>query len=271
MSKGQVYGILGPNGSGKTTTLAIAMGIIKSQRGKCVWFCQNTPADNSWKKNVGTLIEVPYFYPYLDLVDNLKIVAEIKQVPFGDIFRVLQVAGLYERRHSTYRTLSLGMQQRMAIASVMLGDPDVLVLDEPTNGLDPQGIADVREIILSEREKGKTIILASHILAEVERVCTHVAVLKNGRLLADGPVAQLLGRDETLVIGAKDNEKLMKALSMSEMINTSDFREDGIWISLKEGFTPEQLNRYLMEQGIALSKLEKKKKTLESQFLELVK
>lgn len=270
VNRGEVFGILGPNGSGKTTTLAIVMGLVNPLKGTYSWFGGDIPSDVSRKK-IGTLIEVPYFYPYLTLTDNLKIIARIRDISFDDIDRVLKTVNLYHRKNSKYRTLSLGMQQRIAIASVLLGDPEVLVLDEPTNGLDPKGIADIRDIIISEREKGKTIIMASHILAEVEKVCTNVAVLKEGKLLAESPVSELPGNELKLLLSSEDNERLQEELSRSGIVKTAILDGDHVMATLNEGITPLQVNRYLVQQGIVVSRLEEKKSTLESQFLELVK
>jgi len=270
VNKGEVFGILGPNGSGKTTTLAIVMGLVNPMKGTYSWFGGDIPSDISRKK-IGTLIEVPYFYPYLTLSDNLKIISRIKDIPFDDIDRVLKTVNLYNRKQSKYRTLSLGMQQRMAIASVLLGDPEVLVLDEPTNGVDPKGIADIRDVITGESEKGKTIIMASHILAEVEKVCTNVAVLKEGKLLAEAPVSELPGKEVKLLLSSEDNERLQEELSRSGIVKTTIPGDDHVLATLNDGVTPLQVNRFLVQKGIVVSRLEEKKITLESQFLELVK
>lgn len=268
--QGQVFGILGPNGSGKTTTLSIILGVVRQQSGSFSWF-GNSEHDNKWKKSVGSLIEVPNFYPYLSLSHNLKITAHIKAAPPEDIDRVLRITGLYERRSSPYRTLSLGMKQRLAVASVLLGDPEVMVLDEPTNGLDPEGIAEVRNIIQNEASKGKTVILASHILAEVEKVCTHVAVLKAGELIARGRVNELIGAEKIFIVSAPDIQNLEKFLSASEMVNSLTRQGDNILVSCTPDTDAGSLNRYAFSHDIILSRLEPVKKSLESQFLELVK
>jgi ABC-type multidrug transport system ATPase subunit len=270
VEKGQVYGILGPNGSGKTTALSVIMGVIRQNSGSFCWF--GKPGDNNGhKKNIGSLIEVPHFYPYMSLANNLKIVAHIKEAPHKDIDRVLKITRLYERRNSPYRTLSLGMKQRLALASVLLGDPEVMVLDEPTNGLDPEGIAEVRTIIQQEAGKGKTVILASHILAEVEKVCTHVAVLKNGELLASGKVDELLGTDRLFLVSAADIEKLEQAIAGAEMVRSFTRKEDELIISCTASVSSADLNRFAFDHGVTLSKLVSVKKSLESQFLELVR
>ena len=202
VEKGAVYGILGPNGSGKTTTLGMLLGIIQPTSGAYSWFNNGSLDIN--RKRIGSLLEQPNFYPYLSGEQNLKVVAKIKGVDEGTIDAVLASVNLLERKKSPARTYSLGMRQRLALASALLGNPDVLLLDEPTNGLDPQGIAEVREFITQQSAQGRTIILASHILDEVEKVCTHVSVIKKGTLLAEGSVADLI-KGETQVEIAADN------------------------------------------------------------------
>jgi ABC-type multidrug transport system ATPase subunit len=266
---GHVFGILGPNGSGKTTTLAIITGVISPDKGTYNWY--GRPASAEIRKNIGSLIEVPNFYPYLDLIRNLTLVARIKNKPIEDIERVLHLTNLWERRKSRYDTLSLGMKQRLALSAVLLGDPDVLVLDEPANGLDPEGIAEVRKIIRGEAEKQKTIILASHILDEVEKVCTHVAVLKKGRSIAQGRVHELLAADDPVVVECDEPGKLKEALVRAGM--SASIERDGrkLIIILKTGYGARDVNEFAHQQGIILTHLETRKKSLESQFLELVK
>jgi ABC-2 type transport system ATP-binding protein len=269
VSAGHVFGILGPNGSGKTTTLSIITGIIAADKGSYLWYGKSTSA--GIRKKIGSLIEVPNFYPYLDLIRNLTIVARIKKKPVVDIERVLKMTHLWERRKSRFDTLSLGMKQRLALSAVLLGDPDVLVLDEPANGLDPEGIAEVREIIKGEAEKQKTIILASHILDEVEKVCTHVAVLKNGNTIAQGRVHELLSADDPVVVECEDPDKLRSALVRAGMTATVDREDKQLIIILKSGYSARDVNEFAHQQGIVLTHLETRKKSLESQFLELVK
>jgi ABC-2 type transport system ATP-binding protein len=266
---GHVFGILGPNGSGKTTTLSIITGIISPDSGTYQWYGRSATA--AIRKNIGSLIEVPNFYPYLDLARNLTMTARIKGKPVGDIERVLKLTNLWDRRKSRFDTLSLGMKQRLALSAVLLGDPDVLVLDEPANGLDPEGIAEVREIIKGEAEKQKTIILASHILDEVEKVCTHVAVLKKGKSIAQGRVHELLAADDPVVIECEDSEKLKSSLIRAGM--SASIEKDGnkLIIVLKSEYGARDVNEFAHQQGIVLTHLETRKKSLESQFLELVK
>lgn len=269
VSPGNVYGILGPNGSGKTTTLAVITGVIKPNSGEYFWFEEKPKPEI--RKKIGSLIEVPYFYPYLNLVKNLKIIATIKGVSESDISRVLKTTNLYTRRHSPYYSLSLGMKQRLALAAVLLGDPEVLVLDEPANGLDPEGIAEVREIIQVEARKKKTIILASHILDEVEKVCSHVAVLKNGVAIAQGNVHELLAADDPVVVSAENPDKLKEEIIRAGFAVSVNKENNDLILVLQKGYSAKDVNRFAFEKGITLSKLVTKKRSLESQFLELVK
>lgn len=266
---GHVFGILGPNGSGKTTTLAIITGVIAQNSGTYSWFGKN-PAPGI-RKSIGSLIEVPNFYPYMNLHNNLLLVARIKDKPAGDIERVLKTTRLWERRKSRFDTLSLGMKQRLALAAVLLGDPAVLVLDEPANGLDPEGIAEVRDIILQEAEKNKTIIMASHILDEVEKVCSHVAVLKKGSTIARGRVHELLADEDPVIVVCKDAEKLEEELIRSGMTRSVDRRGNELTLVLKPEFDAGDVNAFAFRRKMLLTHLETRKKSLEAQFLELVK
>lgn len=266
---GHVFGILGPNGSGKTTTLAIITGVIASDTGEYRWFGQYPRA--ALRKNIGSLIEVPNYYPYLNLIKNLAVVARIKGKPLNDIERVLKLVNLWDRRKSRYDTLSLGMKQRLSLAAVLLGDPSVLVLDEPANGLDPEGIAEVRGIILQEREKQKTIVLASHILDEVEKVCTHVAVLKNGESIAQGRVHELLAVDDPVIVSCQEADRLKEELVRAGLSESIEKDGNKLVILLKKGKEARDINEFAFSKGIVLDHLETRKKSLESQFLELVK
>ncbi len=269
VEKGTVYGILGPNGSGKTTTLSVITGVLHPASGSYRWF-GNKPG--KWeRKRMGSLIEIPNFYPYLTLFQNLQIVARIKNVLEEDINRVLGITDLLRRKHSRFDTLSLGMKQRLSFASVLLGDPEVLVLDEPANGLDPEGIAEVRKIIMSERDKGKTIIIASHILDEVEKVCTHVGILKMGKLITSGRVDKLLVMDRVVTMSAPDNKKLKEILEKSGLVKSIKEDADSITATILSETEPGEINKYVIEKGITLTRLEVNKPTLESQFLELVR
>lgn len=267
VEKGSVYGILGPNGSGKTTTLGMLMGAIRPTAGSFSWFGNGSSDVN--RKRIGCILEHPIFYPYLSGEQNLRITAKIKGVNESDISRVLSLVELSGRKSSAASTYSLGMKQRMAIAAALLGDPEVLVLDEPTNGLDPQGIAEIRRLIRTVSEMGTTILLASHLLDEVEKVCTHVTVIKNGNLLAQGHVNEILGEDKMIELGGNDTEGIRRFLEGKEGITISSEENGILLLTVPEGLSAEALNRMLVESGKDIYHLKTRKKRLEESFLEI--
>ena len=263
-----VFGILGPNGSGKTTLLAIVMDILKPTSGSFAFFGQ--PGSAAMRRQVGTLLETPNFYQYLSGERNLEIAAEIKGKGKGDINDVLKKVDLFERRTSKFTTYSLGMKQRLAIASALLGNPTVLVFDEPTNGLDPVGIADIRQLIVQLAGEGKTIIMASHLLDEVEKVCTHVAILKRGTLLTAGHVDDILVNEDIVEVSAADNAKLLQVLQAMNGYTTIKQQTKVIQILYPSGTADlSNINRYCFENGVVLDHLNLKKKSLETKFFEL--
>lgn len=267
--KGSVFGILGPNGSGKTTFLGIIMDVLKSDGGTFQWFENSSGVGD--RKKIGTLLETPNFYPYLSAVDNLLINARTKECSATDIDRVLKLVNLYERRKSAFKTYSLGMKQRLAIAGALLGNPEIVVLDEPTNGLDPVGIADIRKLIIQMGREGKTVIIASHLLDEIEKVCTHVAIIKKGNLLATGPVEEVLSSEDVYEVGAEDIAQLEKILRAHGGLTSLQVNGDSLNITLNAELTPAALNRYCFEQNMVLNRLNRKKKSLELKFLEITK
>ena len=268
-----VFGILGPNGSGKTTLLGIVMDVLKASGGTFSWMGEESSSAEQRKK-IGTLLETPNFYHYLSAAANLKIAARIKGRGEEDIEKVLKVVNLYERKDSKFSTYSLGMKQRLAIASALLGDPDILVFDEPTNGLDPAGIAEIRELIKELNRKGKTIIMASHILDEVEKVCTHVAIIQKGVLKTVGSVKEVMSgtTDDASVlieVGAGDEAALKKILQqMPGVINIATI-DNYVQLTCSENITPAQVNKFCFDNGIILGKLSDKRKSLETRFLEI--
>jgi len=269
VKKGQVYGILGPNGSGKTTTLSIITGIVKQNNGSFSWFEKGN--HKSLRLKIGSFIESPYFYPYLSLYKNLEIICLTKNIHSSEINNVLGITNLLQRKHSRYDNLSKGMKQRLGLAAALLGNPEVLVLDEPTGSLDPEGIADVRNIILEQAKNGKTIILASHILDEVEKVCSHVGILKNGQLIASGVVNQLLKQQNIIIISSSNNDKLGEVLKKALFIDCVEYANNEYYIVLQQGYTATDINKFAHDNGIILSKITTEKPSLESQFLELIK
>lgn len=269
VQEGQVFGLLGPNGSGKTTALGMILSIILPDSGQFEWF-EGRYGGNP-RRRIGALLETPNFYPYLGALDNLKIIAHIKKVKDPDYEGVLELVRLRGRENDPFRTYSFGMKQRMAIAAALLGDPDVLIFDEPTNGLDPQGIAEVRETLLQIAGRGKTILVASHILDEVEKICSHVAIIKKGKLLAAGEVSSILSSDQWIEVDAVERDRLRALLaSIPEILSVAD-KERYLLVTAKPGYDPAALNRLAFGQGIALTHLAARTKSLESKFLEITK
>jgi ABC-2 type transport system ATP-binding protein len=266
--KGNIFGILGPNGSGKTTTLGIVLSVINADSGSFSWFGEPNSKEN--RKKIGAILEQPIFYPYLSAVKNLKIIADIKEADHADIERVLQTVDLYHRKDSKYRTFSYGMKQRLAIAAALLGKPEVLIFDEPTNGLDPKGIAEIRELIIAIAREGITVILASHLLDEVQKTCSHVAVLKDGSILYTGEVSDVLNIKDTIEISCDDIELLKSTLKESNLAMDVSSDQERLVVKLKEGVTITMLNHHLVSKGIVVTHLVRRKKTLEDQFLELL-
>lgn len=270
IEKGNVYGILGPNGSGKSTTLGIVLNVVNKTSGDFYWFDGNTSTHQALKK-VGAIIERPNFYPYMTAVQNLKLVCKIKEVGTEKIDEKLELVGLLDRKHSKFSTYSLGMKQRLAIASALLNDPEILILDEPTNGLDPQGIHQIREIIKKITAQGTTILLASHLLDEVEKVCSHVIILRKGEKLYSGPVDGMMASHGFFELKANDMEKLAQSLKTNEKFGDIK-QENGLITAFPtEEMDAKSLNESLFKEGIVLSHLVKRKESLEEQFLTLTK
>jgi ABC-2 type transport system ATP-binding protein len=266
--EGSVYGILGPNGSGKTTLLGILLDIIKPSAGS--FQLVGKPADAEERKQIGTLLETPNFYHYLSGEKNLHIAAHIKGKGFNEIDNVLQKVNLYQRKQSKFSTYSLGMKQRLAIASCLLGDPQVLIFDEPTNGLDPNGIAEIRELIQRLASEGKTIIMASHLLDEVEKVCTHVAIIKSGNLLTAGSVDEVLITDEIVEVAADDLDTLENVLQQMGGFVSLKKQNNVLQLHYSNGnANAASINQYCFQNSIALNHLQLKRKSLETKFLEL--
>lgn len=266
IEKGNVYGILGPNGSGKSTTLGIVLNVVNKTSGDFQWF-DGTQSTHDALKKVGAIIERPNFYPYMTAAQNLKLVCKIKNVAPDKIDEKLELVGLLDRRNSKFRTFSLGMKQRLAIGSALLNDPEILILDEPTNGLDPQGIHQIREIITRIAANGTTILLASHLLDEVEKVCTHVVIIRKGEKLYSGPVDQMNASFGFFELKAANEEKLKALLESHPAIGKVSQKGEIYTAFLEEPLEPEALNSYLFENGLILSQLVKRKESLEEQFL----
>lgn len=266
IEKGNIYGILGPNGSGKTTTLGMVLGIIHPTSGSYTWFDEKPSAKS--RQRIGAILETPNFYPYMNAQKNLEIMAHIKREDPKQIPGLIELVGLAGRVDSPFNAYSLGMKQRLAIAGALIGDPEVLIFDEPTNGLDPQGIVEVRNLLIEIGERGKTILLASHIIDEVEKVCNHVAILKYGDLIAAGSVAEILSNEPIIEVSAPNLSNLKQALSNINFVTS--LREDGtiLELTLESEASASDLNRALFQQDIVLNHLHVRKKSLEAEFLE---
>ncbi|OUR92426.1 ABC transporter ATP-binding protein [Flavobacteriales bacterium 34_180_T64] len=268
INKGNVYGILGPNGSGKSTTLGVVLNVVNKTEGDYHWFDGNTTTHDALKK-VGAIIERPNFYPYMTAYENLKLVCKIKGVDYSKIDEKLKIVGLDERKDSKFRTYSLGMKQRLAIASALLNDPEILILDEPTNGLDPQGIHQIRSLIKEIASKGTTILLASHLLDEVEKVCTHVVVLNKGEKLYSGRVDEMISSHGFFELKTDKHDVLMEFLENNTSFGKLKVEDEIITAFLNEPLDASTFNKLLFDKGITLSHLVKRKESLEEQFLQL--
>ncbi|AVR45811.1 ABC transporter ATP-binding protein [Christiangramia fulva] len=268
IEKGNVYGILGPNGSGKSTTLGMVLNVVNKSDGDFRWFDGKTSTHNALKK-VGAIIEHPNFYPYMTAEQNLALVCKIKGTNPQKIREKLEIVGLLDRKDSKFRTFSLGMKQRLAIASALLNDPEILILDEPTNGLDPQGIHQIREIIRQIAAGGTTILLASHLLDEVEKVCSHVVIIRKGKKLYSGPVDEIVNSHGFFELKAEDMAKLESLLQTHPNIGKITLKDGYLTAILNAPMQAEEINRFLFEKGLSLSYLNKRKESLEEQFLQL--
>lgn len=268
IEKGNVYGILGPNGSGKSTTLGIVLNVVNKTSGSFGWFDGHTSTHEALKK-VGAIIERPNFYPYMTAVQNLKLVCKIKEVPESKIEEKLELVGLLDRKNSKFSTYSLGMKQRLAIASALLNDPEILILDEPTNGLDPQGIHQIRQIIKKIASLGTTILLASHLLDEVEKVCSHVVILRKGKKLYSGSVDSMLASHGFFELRTKNEKELLHYLENNASFGRIKNNNGLITAFLNEEIPADELNKILFDKGILLSHLLKRRESLEEQFLTL--
>ncbi|MFA5417811.1 MAG: ATP-binding cassette domain-containing protein [Bacteroidales bacterium] len=270
IESGQIYGILGPNGSGKTTTLGMILDVVAPTSGDYHWF-ENIPNEEARRKT-GSILESPCFYPYLTAVQNLRITAHIKQCGTDRIDEVLTQVNLFDRKDDKFKAYSLGMKQRLSIAAALLSDPPVLILDEPTNGLDPEGIAEVRELITQVAQQGKTIIMASHLLDEVQKVCTHFCVLRKGIKIHEGLVKDTLEEINKVEISADfDHEQLTHILYDFEGTEDVTKNGSGLIITLKPGYNSREINQHCFINGVTLKRLATQTNTLEKEFLKILK
>ena len=268
IQKGNVYGILGPNGSGKSTTLGIVLNVVNKTSGSYSWFDGSLETHEALKK-VGAIIERPNFYPYMTAKQNLELVCKIKNIKPEKVDEKLNLVGLQERKNTKFSTFSLGMKQRLAIASALLNDPEILILDEPTNGLDPQGIHQIRDIIRLIASQGTTILLASHLLDEVEKVCSHVMVLRKGEILYSGLVHGMSNKNQFFELQSDNNQALEIVLNQHPNVEKIEIVDDKLLCYVNADIQAADLNKFLVAKSIFVSHLVKRKHSLEEQFLEL--
>lgn len=270
IKQGDIFGILGPNGSGKTTTLGMILGVTQPSSGSYSWF-ENTIKKNHRRK-IGTLLETPNFYPYLDAVENLKIVGRIKNIKSNDFDQVLEMVNLKDRKKDKFKTYSLGMKQRLAIGASLIGDPEVIILDEPTNGLDPQGIVEIRETIKSIARNGKTIILASHLLGEVQKICEDVAIIKKGKTIYTGPISEVINQSQKVIeVGVNQLSKFEALLDEISGINKKVNQNNRILLHTDETVTTETIGKIALQNQIIITHLLERTNNLEAAFLKLIK
>lgn len=267
--KGQVFGLLGPNGSGKTTTLGMILGVVAKTKGTFTWFGQGE--NYQLRKRIGAILEQPNFYPFLSARQNLVVHSRIKDIRKPDFDGLLKMVGLYERSNDPFKTYSLGMKQRLAIASAMLADPEVLIFDEPTNGLDPQGIVEIRQLILDIRDMDKTILLASHLLDEVQKVCSHFAVLRRGKKIYTGSVEEALNTRNRVMVGADDHDLLRRVLATCPAVRQLEEQGPMIAIEPNEGWTVSAINAFLVQHQVPVNFIQLRKTSLEERFLEILR
>ncbi|MGB0776386.1 MAG: ABC transporter ATP-binding protein [Flavobacteriaceae bacterium] len=268
IEKGKIYGILGPNGSGKSTTLGIVLNVVNKSSGSFSWFGGELSHHEALKK-VGAIIERPNFYPYMTARQNLELVCKIKEANTDKIDQILKSVHLFDRADSKFRTFSLGMKQRLAIASALVNEPEFLILDEPTNGLDPQGIHEIREIIKMIASKGTTILLASHLLDEVEKVCSDVVVIQKGKMLYNGPVKNMSSTHGIFSVSSNNLELLKTTLLSFPEIESVEEIDGKIEFKPSKLLEASDLNQRLFSKEIILDHLEKRNPSLEEEFLAL--
>lgn len=244
------------------------LGVVSKTSGSFSWFGQGE--DYKLRKNIGAILEQPNFYPFLSARQNLIVHSRIKDIRNPDFDGLLKMVGLFERANDPFKTYSLGMKQRLAIASAMLADPEVLIFDEPTNGLDPQGIAEIRKIILNIRDMEKSIVLASHLLDEVQKVCSHFAVLRHGKKIYSGSVEEALNTTHSISVGANNMLQLKQALTSCSGIRSMEEFADSFRLQVDERWTTAKLNKYLVERNIEINYIEQKRSSLEEKFLEIL-
>lgn len=268
--RGEIFGFLGPNGAGKTTTIAMLLGLIRPSSGRALLFghdVQQNPV--AALQRVGAMIEAPAFFPYLSGRDNLRVLARASNLPETHVQAALAAVELEQRARDRFSSYSQGMKQRLAIAATLLADPQLIILDEPSNGLDPAGMVEIRTLIRSLAEGGRTIFLCSHMLHEVEQVCQRVAILKQGRMIAQGTVAELLRRGQGVQVRiAGDAARAAAVLRTVPWISAIDQRDDLLLIDAPSSRTAD-INAILTRQDILVAEIRAQEGNLETFFLEI--
>jgi ABC-2 type transport system ATP-binding protein len=266
--RGEVFGFLGPNGSGKTTTIGMLLGLIWPTSGSIEFFGDNKSKPAKLLRRVGVVMDTPSFFPYLSGLNNLRYFAMITNCAGrGDIDRVIEMVGLKERAKDKVRTYSMGMKQRLSLALALMHDPELVILDEPTNGLDPAGIIEFREMIRGLQRNGKTVFLSSHLLSEVEKVCSHVALINRGRILARGSVEDLLGKTKAIWLKVSDADGAVCLLEGIEWIKSVKKKETGLIVAEAEEERAFEINELLISNGIHVNETKISEGSLEDFFL----
>lgn len=269
VEQGEVFGFLGPNGAGKSTTIAMLLGLVQPTAGSIEMFDYGPGHRDLALARVGAIIETPAFYPYLSGRQNLEIAGMLRGgIGHDRVERVLEMVNLTDAASRQFGKYSLGMKQRLGIASTLLHDPDLIILDEPTNGLDPAGIIEVRDLIRDLANYGKSVFISSHLLNEVEQVCDRVAILQHGRTIAEGPVHELVGESTRVAIKTDQPERALSLLKVVAGVDQVEAREDDILVSGAE-MHPSELASTLIYAGIALNEMKSVSSSLEEIFLEL--
>jgi ABC-2 type transport system ATP-binding protein len=265
--RGEVYGFLGPNGAGKTTTLRMLLGLIRPTMGsaKVMGAEPGTPAS---LVKVGAIVETPAFYPYLSGYDNLRLLAQYCEVPTSRVDATLAEVELTPRARHKFSTYSLGMKQRLGIAAALLKEPDLLILDEPTNGLDPQGMADVRNLIIELGKGKRTVLISSHLLSEVEQMCTRIGVIKKGKIVAEGTIDELRGAATLTVRGTPPDLAKTVLVKDAGAENVTELGDGAFSLKVDLQRTAE-LNQHLVQAGVAVTELHADERSLEDIFMEL--
>jgi ABC-2 type transport system ATP-binding protein len=264
---GEVYGFLGPNGAGKTTTLRMLLGLIRPTAGsaKVGGAAPGSPAS---LVKVGAIVETPAFYPYLSGYNNLRLLARYCHVPVTRVDATLAQVDLTPRAHHKFSTYSLGMKQRLGIAAALLKEPELLILDEPTNGLDPQGMADVRNLIIELGKGDRTVLISSHLLGEVEQMCTRVGVIRKGKIVAEGTVQQLRGAATLTVRGTPEETAKSILIADAGAENVTELGNSTFSLAIDLQRTAE-INQHLVQGGVAVTELHADERSLEDVFMEL--